>query len=755
MSDFNENPNGEQTNQTESSVSSVEPVLTEQPSFNEAQIVAGVEPAKKKPVLLIVAIIVIILGAGAAAAYSFIPWVKNNVRMLISKPESYYSWVEEQNLAKTADNISESYGKALDSVGGQTTQEIELKADLDSTNVGALIESLTGSPLSESGITLPSSIAIKSSASVDNGNTNGAVQINANDTALATINVIMQQDGKYYYQIPELSPSYISMDTAALMEAAYDEMDPDAASFIKSYTDTMTSISTDPNALKELISESDLNKLILNYGTIMYENVGDVDLEKGVSCDVNGVDAKYNRLSVKISDEDAFKMIKKILKDAKKDKTIINIIEKFGLTEEQYVAGIDSLITETDNEEPSDDEITMNVFVDSNGKICGRSFELPIGDDEDPDTDKVTFAYMTVEDKSENAFEVTFDVNEYGSSEGFKICGTSKESSGKKNGEVKLTLNNIDDDGKTIEIPLRYNDIETVNEEKGYCKGVVTLDLSYFGMPSINLDLDSDGNGQTVKSDITIGGTNYGTITITIRDENTIEIPSFDSTQKVYQFTEDGAELQQYITDASATLPAFIDNIGSTFGVPGLGQLIGAAMNGTTGNIGGITSDPVISDPDIGNINTNEPSDDVTYDFKKFSLQINDQAITLPAKINGILDLVKVEDQQIEASGFESYYSEDYSLGVNISNDSDAAAAPADCTVTGITVSNGSAVTFTVDGFTVGSKIADVAAKYGASVPSEEYGSLTIYDTASEWNSVTFYYYNGAVDSISFNIFDY
>lgn len=82
--------------------------------------------------------------------------------MLLNSPEDYYAWVEQENIENAADKFSEAYGKMLGS--SATSEEFEFKADLDSANVGALIEELTGSPLSESGIVLPSSVAIKSGA---------------------------------------------------------------------------------------------------------------------------------------------------------------------------------------------------------------------------------------------------------------------------------------------------------------------------------------------------------------------------------------------------------------------------------------------------------------------------------------------------------------------------------------------------------------------------------------------------------------
>ena len=199
MSDLNENQTNEQVQTAEVSQSNSAESASASPdqaSFAGAELVGGVEPAKKKPVFLIIAIIVVILAAGSAAAYNFIPWVKNNVKMLLNSPEDYYAWVEQENIENAADKFSEAYGKMLGS--SATSEEFEFKADLDSANVGALIEELTGSPLSESGIVLPSSVAIKSGADIDeNGNIKSSLVFNSDDKTLATMNLYMM-DGVYY-----------------------------------------------------------------------------------------------------------------------------------------------------------------------------------------------------------------------------------------------------------------------------------------------------------------------------------------------------------------------------------------------------------------------------------------------------------------------------------------------------------------------------------------------------------------------------
>lgn len=738
MSDFNENLNGEQSDKTSSS--SAEPVVNDQPSFVEAQIVTGVEPAKKKSVLPIIAVILVILIAGGILAYNIIPTVKNNVKMLISKPENYYSWVEEQNLKNTADKISKGYGKAINT---SNAMEQELKADINPENVSALIEQLSGTSLAESGVTLPSNISIK----VGENNDKAAVKAAAGDKNLATVNMYLK-DGIYYFQIPELSSSYVSMDIKAYMDEMLNDLPSENLAFMKGYFDTLTSMSTDPNAIKELLSEDELNEFIVKYFNIIFENMDDVELSKGVSCEANGVKTKYNKLSVNVDQGTLFSILKDILNEAKSDNTIIKLIEKFGLQKDTYASAIDGLLDQMGSLDVrgGDTVLTMNVYVDSKGAICGRDIEIP-------DQPNNTIGYMTTKDGSDNAIKVDFMID----GEGIQVAGKYEEKSGKESGNLTLTAVGANDAGGDIVIPISYKDFETVNEDKGYCKGEFTIDLSQSNLPVLTLALDSDGKGQTIKSDINVDGTNYGTISLISKEETTIEIPEFDASQKVYQFTEDGSQLQPYITEISGNLTAFFDNVGSAFGVQGMGALMNGLMTATDDiddfdDLGLNNDDFEFNDADLNDASLDE--NDAEYDFKKMVLQMNGQNVTIPAKINGILNFVTVEDEQVEPGDFVTYSNDDFNFSVTLDNNTSAAAAPADCTVSGITVSEGSPVAFSVDGFTLGSSLADVAAKYGVKLDDPQDGEINIYDTASPWNYVTFYASEGKVNMINFNIID-
>lgn len=749
MSEFNENNGMEQETAT-STVSSV----TENPAeaiSAVTEVVGGAERAKKKPVLLIVAIIVLILGGASALAYNFLPWVKNNVKLLVSKPENYYAWVEEENIKTLADGISKGYGKALDSMAGQNgSEEVEIKADINVENCTALIEELSGSSLSESGVKLPSSIAIKSAGKKTDDGVDGAMLVNAGDKTLATMNIFMR-DGAYYAQIPELSDAYISFDYEQLLEASMDnlnELDDESAAFVTGYIDTLKSFIKNPDSLREFLSEDELNEFIVKYFTIAFSNIDDVEIEKRTECDANGVEGKLTVITADVDMGTLYSIAKDVLKEAKKDKTIIKIVEKAGISADDYTSAVESLLDQFGNMEVSGGEtiFKMNVYVDSKGVICGRSIEVPEED--------VNIGYLVVKDGNETGVEASFMEGE---DEGVKFLMKSEENSGKESGEAKIKAIGMDE-GEPEEFPITFKDMEIVNEDKGYFKGEISIDFTPFEGPVLTLAFDSDGEGQTVKSDINVEGKEYGTVSISSKEKTSVEIPAFDSSKKVYAFTQDGAELQQYIMDCSGNLESFVNNIGSAFGVDGLGGLFSGAMGGNTA----ITDvdDDIFGTDDIDTaIEVPEPDDNtvmsnVSYDFNKLDFEINGQKVKIPSKINGITNLVKFEQDEVEANGYAYGYSEDYTFGINMKNPSSSKVKVADCEVTGISIANGALVKLNIDGFAPGSKIEEFAAKYGAKLDDPKNGSVTIVDTNSSWNTFSVYYYDGVIDSIYFDIIE-
>ena len=125
-------------------------------------------------------------------------------------------------------------------------------------------------------------------------------------------------------------------------------------------------------------------------------------------------------------------MVKDILKEAQDDKTIIKIVESTGvMTKDEYQEAVKNLLDQLGEYSISGGEEvgTMNVYVDSNGVIRGRSFEIV--DEED-----VNINYMGVKDGSDEAFELNLMVD----GEGFTVTGDFEEKSDKRTGDATVKI---------------------------------------------------------------------------------------------------------------------------------------------------------------------------------------------------------------------------------------------------------------------------------------------------------------------------
>ena len=80
-------------------------------------VVSGVEPAKKHTGAVIGGVTAGVLAVavgGGIAAYNMSDLVKNQVKLTISKPDEYYSWVLEKNSNEAASQISEAYREYIE-----------------------------------------------------------------------------------------------------------------------------------------------------------------------------------------------------------------------------------------------------------------------------------------------------------------------------------------------------------------------------------------------------------------------------------------------------------------------------------------------------------------------------------------------------------------------------------------------------------------------------------------------------------------
>lgn len=737
MSDFNENNNQNEipdSQVTENKAEDIQPVQSAEPVIDGAEIISGVEAKRKKGPAAVIAVIVavlIVLAGGSAAAYNLSPWVKNNVKMLINDPEEYYAWVENENMDSAAEAIADAY----DSMTGSDTKNVnmELNANLETDAVAALIEESAGVSLADAGITIPGNISFTEGGSVVDGYTAVNAKLNADSKTLMTVNGYLK-DGSYYYQVPELSSSYIKMDLNQIMEAALAESGLDA-SVGSLFTDMATG-----KGLQEILTDKELEELITKYFNIVFTNIKDVELEKGVECEVNGVKAKYSQLTADIDEGALYGILKDVLKEAKNDKTIIKIVESTGaMTKDEYTAAVDSLLEQMGEYSISggDTVVTMNVFVDSKGIIMGRSFEIP-------DSEEIQIDYMTVENDNDLAFEL----NVAADGEGVKVNGDMEEKSEKVNGTIKADILGTADGDMSFEIGLK--DIKKVNEEKGYCTGEISVNLSSFGLGEIAVNLDSDGKSQEIATEIVADGTKYADISLKYSDAKPEDITPFNESEQVYNYTEDGGELNQYIE--SADLEGFLKGISDVIGID-LNSLMD--LSGGYDDPYGIDSADDTDDLNSDNYDDYTYPESVQYDFTKIKMQLNGKDIALPGKIDGVLDKVEINKTSIDAGMYEYFYSEDGSVAVYLENQTDASLAPEECTITGISVTDESDLKLTVDGIGAGSNIADAVSKFGCKLEDEKSGYTYIENTNNDeyYGEITFFYNEGIIYEVDVDFY--
>ncbi len=735
MSEFNEN---NQDNLTENSqienpveqptgMFAAEP----QPAMDGAEIVSGVEVAKKSK-FKIVAIIAVVIGlifGAAGASYALIPQVKNTVKMIVNSPAEYYQWVEGEN--------TDLLNEVLDELDTNTQQSVNSNLDL-SLDLKAIAELAS----SAEGETLPAELndvlkEVTISADQKGMMVDDYYAVNEklaiNDTDVLTYNAYTK-DGKMYYQIPELSSSYISFDFAELMETAMAESGTEnagvsfAGQALMKFTESMASG-------EEVISSEDVKTLVSTYSEILFKNIENVKLEKNVKCEAGGVKTEYTKLVANIDEGTLYAFLKDALKELKNDKIVIDfVVENFGVTKDEYKETIDSAYEEVSKYDISggDDVLVMDVLVNNKGEIVGRTFKAVDGEET-----VVTFGYSCVNDGDDYGINAFIEEDE----EKYSIDGKLTEGKKGLTGDINVA------DAIVVSV-------KDLSAKDDFVKGDITLGFSALGigLDDMTMKFDAKDGKQLFSTDISYEGTKLGGISVEASTEAPESITVFTEDAKIYGIEE----IEQYLQEID--LEGFLTDTCKSFGMDDA-MAVEFVQGFMEGFSGGLDVEDIYEDNEIDNDYDYEyeyeydPDEDpyvessADYDLSKVKIQLDGKDITLPGKIDGLTDKVKFESEMIEADGYDFGFDEDYNITVSIYNPSDKEAKLSDCEIIGLAVSEDSDMKLSVDGITFGDDINKVAEKYGCKIEDTSSGYVDINDT-EEFNYITFYYMNGKIYEI-------
>lgn len=476
---------------------------------NGADVVSGVDTVKKSKLGAVIAGAaagVVALGAiGGVAAYNLSDFVKNQVKLLVSKPDNYYAWVTEKNSEELSQTLSTRYSEMLKASKDGQSSSVSVKYDISDDAKNMVTDQIFGSGIDDLDEETQNAIdvfndlkSIKLGADMEKNDSaaSGDFYAEINDNRLATFEMGADVNAfDIFFRVPELKEQWFGFDMSEIVEEEGDE-------FKKQYQ----KIFSDPESY---LTPDDIKTEISRYVGVWNESVSGVQLEKKEEVQIGDITVKYTVASVEVDQQMARQISENLINSAKEDEILKKIIidSSIDITEDDYYDELNDLLDELKSAEPesSDDKIIVKTYIDPNGDIRGISLESDFKDEYE---ENFSFSMIMGKDGDQIRGEVIV-IND--DSEDFRIDMTAVEKSKKYTGSVDFTA-----DGECVSV--EFTELETVNEEKGYINGTFTLIIP--DVDPISVNFDSDGKSQKISGEIVVDGTNYGKITLEMSSEN-------------------------------------------------------------------------------------------------------------------------------------------------------------------------------------------------------------------------------------------
>ncbi len=471
--------------------------------FNySGDVVTGVEPAKKRKGAVIGGItagVLVVAVGGGVAAYNFSDLVKNQVKLTISKPADYYSWVTEKNTSEFASQITEAYRTYLEEQKKGVSSNLVVNFDLSDE---------AKSLLSESEEDLPeiNSVELGVSSKLKDMTFNADIYAEINDKNI--FNTEMAADYKtedLFVRLPELSEQWIYVPSV-IYETELEELDP-------AVTD-----------IESILSPEELESLIVKYADLYNSCISDIEIEKKEEIAISDITVKYTVAEMTLTEEKTDEIAEKFLTEFKNDQLIKDIlVERTKLmTEEEFNEEIDSALEDI-KEDSEANNVVVKTYIDAKGSIRGMS----VTDTENAEND----AHFII-GQQESEIRGEFVVSEAESEDDMRmdISLTEKD---KKSYDGTITIL-----AEGEEVSAEIANLTLVDEKKCYMTGNISVSAEE---ETISLALSTEDNAQIISTDINVEGTNYGKLTLKISGESGAE-PVLPDKSAAYNMYGDEAD---------------------------------------------------------------------------------------------------------------------------------------------------------------------------------------------------------------------
>lgn len=512
--------------------------------------VSGVENAPKKKTGAKVAAVgvgaAVLLGGGGVAAYNLSDYVKNQVKLATMDAPEYYEWVMEENAAKAADSIAESYDEYIDLLGKGQKADVAFKYEASDAVKELLLTDLPASDETQPIIDLVNdikSVSMGVNAQVKDNNMVGSVYANLNDESLVTIDMAVDYENlACYYRIPELKEQWLGMDLSEAMTQA------EADAEFSAVMDKVTAFSENP---ADILSVKELDELITKYSTLWCSDVKNAELEKKKDVKIGDITVEYTVITAEIDGKTAYNMLESYVKTASEDKLLKEIVtERLEICSgDEFDTVLDEALTSLEDEKESmtEDDTTIDLitYVDPKGVVRGVSLV-------DPEGTEVIDYVIGLEDDDVYG-ELSLDLGEDGTYSAVLEAVKKKDA---YTGDIEVFA------GSDTVATVGFKDLEVVDEKMGYVNGVVSFTLPE--IDPIELNLSSDGKSQEISLALNIDGTDYGKFIITTSSEE-IEKVEMPDVKDAFMIDAETADLEGYVTEDEAM--TFVSDLLAKLGI--------------------------------------------------------------------------------------------------------------------------------------------------------------------------------------------
>ncbi len=457
----------------------------------------------------------------------FSPIGAGKVAKAALSPLQYYQNVENANVNKQIDSLTEKYSTYIktyqESLKKEVGAEVTLKATLDPSIATSL-----GAPDLK---TLKASVITM----VKGNKTKASMNFYTNDKQLTCAEAYADMNdlnGLYYYLIPDLSSSFLKVS----MKDLYGNYGSDVTS--AKLQEQMLNYFNNP------VTADTLNTTLKKYSALAINQITDVAMKENETLSVDQLSDEYTKLNVQMNERTALTIANDIVKTAKTDESLKSIFVDSGLcTKTEYDKAMKDAIKDIEKDlkalKKSDgpNVFTMSIWVDKNDKIVGRSIVMKDG------KDYFKFGYKTVKKGTTMAIDAwAGDKTEILQAKGSFTANLSGAT-----GNVKLYIPNSTKKTPDV-INIEFKDLKyTLNNNSGLINGDINITSKLFDGVSFKINCKGDLIKQDFVCDVRKDAKSFVNITMTVK-----EIPYEDfilpvSTDKSYDMV---TQMDKYLQDA-------------------------------------------------------------------------------------------------------------------------------------------------------------------------------------------------------------